>query len=67
MWIITACQHISPDTTIKGLKTGCISNAMDGTNGVMLCNDSEENGNVRSACQEEEGTDCEDGDSDTNW
>ena len=29
--------------------------------------DSEENGNVGSEFQEDEGTDCEDGDSDTDW
>ena len=33
----------------------------------MLCNGSEEAGNVRRECQEDEGTDCEDGDSDTDW
>jgi hypothetical protein len=32
----------------------------------MLWNDSEEDGNVRSQCLEEEGTDCEGGDSDTD-
>ena len=30
----------------------------------MLSNGSEENGNVRSSCEEDEGTDCSDGDSD---
>jgi len=34
MWIITAWQHISPDTYIKGAKNCCISNAMDGTNDI---------------------------------
>ena len=33
----------------------------------MLWVDSEEDGNVRSECHEEEGTDCEDEDSDTLW
>jgi len=28
---------------------------------------SEGNGNVRSECEEDEGTDCEDGESDTEW
>jgi len=37
--------------TLKGFRKCCISNAMDG--------------DVR--CEEEEGTDCEDGDSDTDW
>jgi hypothetical protein len=33
---------------------------MDGTDEDMLWN-------VRSECEEDEGTDCEDGDSDSNW
>jgi len=33
----------------------------------MLWNGSEEDGNVRSECEEDEGTDCEDGDSNTVW
>jgi hypothetical protein len=37
---------------------------VDGTND-MLWNDSEEDGDVRSECEEDEGTDCEDGDSGT--
>ena len=39
----------------------------DGTDHDMLCNGSEEDGNVRSECEEDEGTDCEDGESDTDW
>jgi len=27
----------------------------------------EEDGDVRNECEEDEGTDCEDGDSDTDW
>ena len=34
---------------------------------VMLWNDSEEDRNVRSECEEGEGTDCEDGDTDSDW
>jgi hypothetical protein len=33
----------------------------------MLWNDREEVGNIRSECAEGEGTDCKDGDSDTDW
>jgi len=33
----------------------------------MLSNGSEEDGNIRSECEEDEGTDCEDGDIDTDW
>jgi hypothetical protein len=32
-----------------------------------LWNDSDEVGNIWSKCTEDEGTDCEDGDSDTDW
>jgi hypothetical protein len=49
---------MSPDVMVKGFKKCCISNGMDG---------SEEEGNVRSECEIDEGTDCEDGDSDTDW
>ena len=38
----------------------------DGTDDV-LWNGSEEDGNVRSEHEEDEGTDCDDGDSDTEW
>jgi len=40
---------------------------MDGTNDDMLSNGSEGDGNVKSECEEDEGTACEDGDSDTDW
>jgi hypothetical protein len=40
---------------------------VDGNDYYMLWNSSEEDGNVRSVCEEDEGTDCEDGDSDTDW
>ena len=33
----------------------------------MLWNGSEDNGNVESECEEDECTDCEDGDSDNDW
>jgi hypothetical protein len=41
-------------------------NVTDRTDGV-LWNDSEEDGDVRSVCDEDEGMDCEDGESDTDW
>ena len=50
---------------LKGSKMCCISNGMDGTDDDVLWNDSEEDGIVRSECEEGEATDCEDGDSDT--
>jgi hypothetical protein len=40
-----------------------MSNAMDGTDGGMIWNESEEDGNVSTECDKDEGTDCEDGDS----
>jgi hypothetical protein len=62
MWIITAWQHISLVVTVKCFKKCYISNAVDGTDDDMWWNDSEEDGDVRSECEENEGTDCEDGD-----
>ena len=47
-----AWRHISPEVTVMGFKKCCISNAMDGTADDMLWNGSEDNGNVRSECQE---------------
>ena len=67
MWIITAWHHVSPEVTVKGFKKCCVSNEMDGTDDDMLWNGSEEDGNVRSEYEEDEGTNCEDGDSDTEW
>jgi len=44
---------------VKGFKKSYISNAVVGTDDDLLCNGIEEDGSVRS--------DCEDGDSDTDW
>ena len=66
MRIITACQRISPHVTVKGFKECCISNAMDETDD-MLQNCSEENGNVRSECEEHDDIEYKNGDSDTDW
>jgi hypothetical protein len=61
VWIITAWHWISPDMTVKGFKKCCISSAVDGTDDDMWwCN-------VGSECEDDEGTDCEDVDSDTEW
>jgi hypothetical protein len=57
---------VSPKMTVKGFKKCCISNAVDGIDDDMLRNGSEEYGDVRSGCKEDENTDCEDGDSDTD-
>ena len=67
MWIITAWQCISPEVTVKSFKKCCISSVVEGTDGDMLWNGSHEDRNVESECEEYEGTDCEDGDSDTDW
>jgi len=58
---------MSHQKRLKGFKMCCISNQIDETDDDMLWNGSEEDGNVRSECEEDEGTDCEDGDSDTDW
>jgi len=42
---------------VKGFKKYCISNAVDETDGDMLWDDSEEDGNVGSECEVDEGTD----------
>jgi hypothetical protein len=49
----------------KGFKKCCISSTVDRTD--MLWNDSEEDGDVRRRYEEDEGSDCEDEDSDTDW
>ena len=45
---------------MKSFKNCCISSAVDGTDVDMLWIGSEEDRNVRSECEEDEGTDCED-------
>jgi hypothetical protein len=66
-----AMQHISQE--VKGFKKYCVSNkyfvsnAMDETDNDMLWNGNEEDGCVRCECEEDEGSDCEYGDSDTYW
>ena len=66
MWIIMVWQHISPEATMKGFKKCCISDAVDATDDDTFQYVSEEDGDFRSKCEEDEGTDCEDGDSDTD-
>ena len=45
---------------MKKVNKFCKSNAVDGTDDDMLWN-------VRSECEEDEGTDYEEGDSDIDW
>jgi len=58
--VTTAWQSFPPEVTVKGFKKCCICSVVDGTDDNMLWN-------VSSECEEDEGTDCEDGDSDSNW
>jgi hypothetical protein len=67
VWIVNAWQCISPKVIVKGFEKCCTSNAVNGTDDDMLWNGTEEEGNFRSECEENEGTQCEDGDSDTAW
>jgi hypothetical protein len=67
VFITTAWQHISPEVTVKSFKKCCMPpSAVDGTDGDILWNGSEEGGYGGSECEEDEGTDCEDGDADTD-
>ena len=66
MWIITAQQCISQEVNVKGIKECCIFNAVDRTDDDMLWTGSKEDGNVRCECEEDDGTDCGDGESDTD-
>jgi hypothetical protein len=65
IYIITAWQCISPEMIVQGVKKCHTSNTMDETDD-MLWNSSEDDGNVRSECEKDEGTDCEGGDSNTD-
>ena len=57
-----AWQHILPEVSVNGFK--CISAAVGGIDALMLWNDGKENGDEE---EEDEGTDCKDVDSDTDW
>ena len=65
--MIAAWQCISLEVISKGFKKCCVSNAVDETYEDMLWDGSEEDWHVTSECEEGEGTDCEVGDSDTDW
>jgi len=51
---------------VQGFRKYSTFSAVDGTDDV-LWNGREEDGNVRSECEEDEGTDCDDGESDNEW
>jgi len=46
----------------EGCKKCCIPTAVDGTDYDMLWNEGKDGGDVKSQCEENEGTYCEDGD-----
>jgi len=53
---------------VKGFKSAvCRMHWMGLFDGDMIWNGSEEDRKVRSYCEGDEGTDCADGDSDTDW
>ena len=60
-----AGQHISPEKTVMGFNKCCISSTVDKTDD-MSWNGSEEDRNVRE-CEEDKDTDCEYGQSYTDW
>ena len=55
------------DVIVMGFKKCHVSNAVNGPGDDMLWNCSEEYRNVTTECQPDEGTDCGDGDSGTDW
>jgi hypothetical protein len=57
----------SLEVTVKVFKRCCTFSAVEETDDDMLWNDREKVGKVRSEFEESEVTDCEDGDSDTDW
>jgi len=64
MWTITTCSDL---TRSDCEELCCVSNAVDETDDDKLWNGSEEDGNVRSECEGDEGTDCGDGGSDNEF
>jgi len=52
---------------VEGLGRCCIYSEMGETDGDVVRNGSEEDGSIRSECEEDEGTACEDGDRDIDW
>ena len=64
-----AWQCTAAEVTVKVFKKCCMytSYAVDRTDYHMLWNGSIEDRDVRNECEEDEGTDCEAGDSDTDW
>jgi hypothetical protein len=61
MWVITAWQDTSPEVTVEGPRqwTGLMMVCCGMTVKMM--------GILVVECEEDDGTDCENGDSDTDW
>jgi len=57
MSIVTAQQNISPEEVVKSFTKCCISSAKNATDVDKLWNGSEEGGNVRSDCKEDNDID----------
>jgi hypothetical protein len=59
-------HHVSPEVNAKGFTKYCMSSAVDVTDDDALWNYGKGRENVSSKCEEDESTDCEDGESDTD-
>ena len=60
-------HYVSPEVTVMDFKKCCLSSVADESDDDMLWYGREEVGNVRSECEEDDGTYCEGGNSDTYW
>jgi len=58
---------MSPEVTVMDFKKCCLSSAVDESDDDILRYGSEKVGNVRSECEDDDGTYCEDGNSNTYW
>ena len=58
--------HIT-GSVCEGFGKCCIYSEMCETDGDMLRNGTEGDGNITSECEEDKGTACEDGDRDIDW
>ena len=66
MWYFTSVDHNGMAAHLT--RSDCEgSKAVDWTDDNVFWNDSEEDRHVSSWCEEDEGTDCEDEDSATDW
>jgi len=61
---IMVWQCISPEANVRSFKKSCIPSAMDGTE--ICCGMAVKRMGMLGVCKEDEGTNCEHGDSDTD-